>query len=167
MAEFAEVMKQLKRMCKETVYCLYCPLMVGDDECLFLNKTDYICKNAEEIEKGIMDWAASHPEPVYPSWEDAWNSLFPDAGDVPCPNQWFGEDCPKVLDCSECLGRPMSKEVAEKLGIKPIQEHIAESKHEHDGCEGCKCMDKDEHEEPCVRCRGTKLSNPDLWEPKE
>lgn len=169
MAEFAEVMKQLKRMCKGTVYCSSCPLMVGDDECLFVNRTDYMCKNAEKIEKAIMDWAEAHPEPVYPSWKDAWNSLFPNAEGDPCPANWFGDECPECIDfdCLECMKRPMSREVAEKLGVMPIAEPIAESQYEHDGCERCKWMDKDEYDEPCVRCRGTRYSNPDLWTPKE
>lgn len=61
----------------------------------------------------------------------------------------------------------MSREVAEKLGIKPIT--TAKAVPEHDGCEGCRWTDKDEDEEPCKNCCGVMGrggSAPDLWEEK-
>lgn len=64
MAEFAEVMRQANRLCKGRVYCSSCPLMVGDDECLSMNITGYMCENAEKIEKAIMDWEKEHQDPV-------------------------------------------------------------------------------------------------------
>ena len=78
--------------------------------------------NCEEQIEGLRAWAAEHPAPKYPSWEDVWKSLFPNASEDPCPEEWFGEECPKGMECPDCLRRPMSKKVAEKLGIKPIKE---------------------------------------------
>lgn len=43
---------------------------------------------------------------------------------------------------------------------------------EHDGCSGCKYAKLDDYEEPCIRCKGTRIPNgtdynntPDLYEP--
>lgn len=120
MAEFTEIVRLANRICKETENCEKCVMSLGDVECLFGYRLDYIMENAEKIEKSIMDWAAAHPEPVYPSQDDAWKSLFPNVRNVPCHEQWFGEKCPGNISCDECGKRPMNKEVAEKFGIKPI-----------------------------------------------
>lgn len=93
--------------------------------------------NCEEQIEGLKAWAAEHPVPMYPSWQKAWQSLFPYAEEL-CPEKLFGEDCPEGMECHECLERPMSKKVAEKLGIKPINE----------GCDTCKYTDKAGDEEP-------------------
>lgn len=118
--------------------------------------------NCEEQIEGLRNWAKEHPAPMFPSWHDAWQSLFPGA-DEPCPEQWFCEECPECMECSECIERPMSKKVAEKLGIKPIT--TAKDVPAHDGCEGCRWMDKYGYEEPCKNCRGVMGGyEPDLWE---
>ena len=75
--------------------------------------------NCEEQIEGLRAWAAEHPVPMYPSWQKAWQSLFPYAEEL-CPEKLFGEDCPEGMECHECLERPMSKKVAEKLGIKQV-----------------------------------------------
>lgn len=130
--------------------------------------------NAEEQVINLQNWAAEHPEPVYPSWEEGWRQLFPEA-DIRrtfCP-ETFGDKyrCDWCQDdndnCDECLERPMPAEVAEKLGIKPIAPEKPAP--EHDGCDGCKWYDKKENDEPCVNCRGTLIGGdekPDLWERK-
>ena len=162
MAEFTAVMRQAKRMCAaHGGMCISrnCPLDNGEACRLAADQDGEDCSDVERI---IMAWAAEHPEPMYPSWADLWQSLFPGA-DNPCPKEWFGEDCPKGMECFECIERPMSKKVAEKLGIKPITTEKVVP--EHDGCEGCRWMDKHEDEEPCCRCSGVNGgSAPDLWE---
>lgn len=118
--------------------------------------------NCEEQIEWLRTWAAEHPAQRYPSWQEAWQSLFPGAEEM-CPGNVFGEDCPKGMLCLECRERPMSKKVAEKLGIKPIT--TAKTVPAHDGCEGCRWMDKHEDEEPCKNCCGIMGgSAPDLWE---
>ena len=161
MAEFTEVMRQVKRMCDATVSarCHECTLWRPETEsCSLYGDDDGV--DYADMERRVMAWAAEHPEPRYPSWREAWQSLFPCADD-PCPAQWFCEDCPKDVECAQCVERPMSKKVAEKLGIKPIDK----------SCETCKYTDKDGYEEPCVRCRNTQIYGsarwaemPDLWE---
>ena len=118
--------------------------------------------NCEEQIEGLRAGAAEYAVPRYPSWADGWQSLFPGADD-PCPEQWFQEGCPKDVDCHQCVERPMSKKVAEKLGIKPIT--TAKAVPEHGGCEVCRWMEKHEYEEPCKNCCGVRGgSAPDLWE---
>lgn len=162
MAEFAEVMRQAKRMCAaHGGMCIHhnCPLDNGEACRLAVDQDG---EDYSDVERIIMAWAAEHPEPMYPSWKDAWQSLFPGADD-PCPEEWFCEDCPKDVECPQCVERPMSKKVAEKLGIKPIT--TAKAVPAHDGCEGCRWMDKHGYEEPCKNCCGVMGgSTPDLWE---
>ena len=174
MSEFTEVMRQAKRIC--TVHggiCSYrcCPLADGEKCRLNVNLDG---EDYNELERIIMDWTRKHPEPVYPSWEEGWKQLFPEADirNTLCP-EVFGDKykcdwCHDYNDnCDECLERPMPAEVAEKLGIKPIAPEKPAP--EHDGCEGCKWCSKTENDEPCVNCRGTLIGGdekPDLWERK-
>lgn len=127
MAEFVEVMRQARRICLEHPGdCHGCPL--HDDEGLacrfYLNETYFYDDDTERI---VLKWAAEHPELVYPSWEEAWKKLFPNAREVPCPRKYFDEGCFPVFicaehDCDRCKALPMHPEVAEKLGIKPKEE---------------------------------------------
>ena len=129
MAEFTEVMRQAKRMCESYgIECGPCALRKKYGLCPLCARIDdripknWKLDNMTEVERIVMDWAAAHPEPRYPSWEDVWNSLFPNASEDPCPEEWFGEECPKDMECDQCLARQISKDVAEKLGIRPIEE---------------------------------------------
>lgn len=163
MAEFAEIVKHARRLCEyysQNEGCRGCPLSrdktggVSNSLCRTITSID--ARDAIEIERIVTEWAKEHPEPAYPSWEDGWKSLFPDA-DCPCPNDCFGEECPTDMGCTGCVKRPMSKYVAEKLGIKPITEH--------NGCKGCKRENRDEDNEPCKNCCVVMGgSTPDLWE---
>lgn len=122
MAEFTEVMRQAKRM--HDMYnrggysCADCPLDCSDGRCML----DFDDKfKPEEVECYIMDWAAEHPEPVYPSWREAWNELFPQDKYIPCPVLYFGVGGCDHDDkfCVNCKSRPIPAEIAEKLGIRP------------------------------------------------
>lgn len=122
MAEFTEIMRQARRLCAAyDGMCAQgnCPLDTGETCGLF---PDHDGEDYNELERIIMDWAAEH-SPVYPSWEEGWRMLFPDAKFVPCPgcfgHQYCVAECASVT-CSECKGRPLPAEVAKKLGIKPI-----------------------------------------------
>lgn len=170
MAEFTEVMRQAKRMCSvHGGICSYrcCPLANGETCRLNveLDGEDY-----NELERIIMDWAAKHPEPVYPSWAEGWRRLFPDSKFAPCPD-CFGlkyrvDECVSGLTCTACKARPMPAEVAEKLGIKPI----APEKPQRHYCYNCKYAKRKPIDEPCVKCKQridceeSVLTAPDLWE---
>ena len=178
MAEFTDVMRQAKRMCAVNggmCGARNCPLDNGET-CRLL--PDYDGEDYNELERIIMDWAAEHPEPVYPSWKEGWKQLFPEADirHTLCPEvfgdkyrcDWCHDDNDYNDNCDECLERPMPAEVAEKLGIKPIAPEKPVP--EHDGCRGCKWYDKKEWNEPCASCRGTLIGSgekPDLWETAE
>lgn len=124
MAEFVEVMKQALRLCGchltiNKDYCEGCLLATEYGGCMFdlLEKVD-----PEIIERRVVDWAAEHPEPVYPSWAEGWKQLFPDAAHTPCPEIYFGFKCDKDNEkyCFACKHyAPMPAKIAEKLGIKP------------------------------------------------
>ena len=124
MAQFVDVMEQARRICLEHPGdCHGCPL--HDDEGLacrfYLNETYFYDDDTERI---VLKWAEEHPEPAYPSWEEAWKKLFPNACEVPCPRKYFDEGCFPIFicakhDCDRCKALPMHPEIAEKLGIKP------------------------------------------------
>lgn len=168
MSEFTEVMRQAKRLCAAHYgMCSTnnCPLDSG--EACRLN-IDPDGEDYNELERIIMDWAAGHPEPVYPSWEEGWRLLFPDANCVPCPDSFgikYGVPECAHLACTDCKSRPIPAEIAEKLGIKPITKDHA-IKHY---CDNCKYARREITAEPCVRCKhgadeGSFLTAPDLWE---
>ena len=108
MAEFQEVMKQWNRMCNSNT-C---------DECEIYKKClKWVCGGhegrlvSEEVKAAeiiIMQWAAEHPEPVYPTWED-----------------WLTEQ--EILVDSkhfyvinkEKIKHPIPADIAQKLGLKP------------------------------------------------
>lgn len=125
MAEFVEVMKQARKLCNTQKYCEDCPLCYknnGANYCRF--ELDEKYQADAELERVVSDWAAEHPEPVYPSWFEMWKQLFPGAKNVPCPELYFGAECPdeRGEGCIACKRSPIPAEIAEKLGIKPKEE---------------------------------------------
>ena len=70
-----------------------------------------------------MQWAAEHPEQVYPNWNDWYRKNFPDAyrdGKRMCPMIFGGgENCDIETDCDKCRDTPIPADIAEKPGIKP------------------------------------------------
>ena len=122
MDKFIEVMKQAKRMCKtfSDGHCSECP--IGDANALECGITVTSEMDCKEVERRVMQWAAKHPEPVYPTWDEWHNSVFPDAEiDItPCT---FGSrdrlNCFLEKRCSTCKEQQIPADIAEKLGIKP------------------------------------------------
>ena len=75
----------------------------------------------EKIESIVMQWAAEHPEPTYPTWEEwgeQWKQAFPEAESTPCLSLFKKVDCGEP--CASCRAKPIPADIAEKLGIKPI-----------------------------------------------
>ena len=61
MSEFADVMRQAKRMCETQKNCAQCALCQpqGGGECAL----DYLlCVDLDEIEQIIIAWAKEHPD---------------------------------------------------------------------------------------------------------
>lgn len=167
MAEFTEVMQQVKRMCDATVSarCHECTLWRPETEsCSLYGDNDGV--DYADMERRVMAWAAEHPAQRYPTWREWQERMFPDAGNDmnPCSFLSYTEcRCKGWSTCYECRERPIPADIAEKLGIKPIT--TSKDIPAHDGCEGCRWMYKLEDEEPCKNCCGIRGgSAPDLWE---
>lgn len=122
MSEFTDVMRQAKRMCESFSdgHCSECP--VGDANALECGITVTSEMDCKDVERLVMQWAAKHPEPVYPTWDEWQKSVFPDAEiDItPCA---FGSrdrlNCFLEKKCSTCKEQQIPADIAEKLGIKP------------------------------------------------
>lgn len=123
MAEFAEVIKQAKRMCAaHGGMCISrnCPLDNGEACRLATDQDGEDCSDVEQI---IMEWAAKHPT-RYPTWNEWQKSTFPSASDVVSPCSFAGVDelrCNELL-CEACREQPIPADIAAKLGIRPIEE---------------------------------------------
>lgn len=166
MAEFTEVMRQAKRMCAaHGSMCISrnCPLDNGE-ACRLAADQDG--EDYSDVERIIMDWVAEHPEPVYPTWSKWQNSMFPDAEGEMSPCEFGNRDrfnC-EGKTCDECRGQQIPADIAEKLGIKPIDP-------DRFSCNECRYRGKPVLEEPCARCRRAEAPGsvgwaemPDLWE---
>lgn len=125
MAEFAVVMRQAKRMCDATVSarCHECTLWRPETEsCSLYGDDDGV--DYADMERRVMAWAAEHPAPRYPTWSEWQHSMFPDAGEKMEPCSFASADkfgCARLL-CEECREQPIPADIAEKLGIMPINE---------------------------------------------
>lgn len=124
MAEFTEIVRLANRICKETENCEKCMMSLGDTECLFGYRPDFIMENAEKIEKSIMEWAAEHPAPRYPTWREWQVRMFPyrDRNIIPCAFDDSSRFNCEAKSCGQCIDEPIPADIAEKLGIKPIEE---------------------------------------------
>ncbi len=102
MAEFQDVMRQWVRArkatassCEENVLSVY-PLETYDDALI------------ADIERNVMQWAADHPEPVYPTW---WSWLI-NEGVIEKGSTYTG-----AFD--QLKTKSIPADIAEKLGLKP------------------------------------------------
>lgn len=162
MAEFVEVMKQARRMCMAQEDCESCPIW---DTAKSFCRIGAACYSDDGVTESIVIvWAAKHPEPTYPSWEDGWKQEFPNAIAAPCPKFFYDYTCKQAGDCKKCKLSPMPAEIAEKLGIRPIAP-------DRFSCNECRYRGKPALEEPCARCRRAEAPGsegwaemPDLWE---
>ena len=119
MSEFRDVMRQARRMCKAQEDCESCPLW---NTANFFCKLDIVCYSDDSmIESIVMKWAKEHPEPVYPTWAEWQNSVFPDVEIDITPCAFGSKDRFKCEDktCYQCVREPIPADIAEKLGIKP------------------------------------------------
>ena len=121
MAQFTEVMRHARRMCKafSDGHCSECP--IGNSDVLECGITVTSEMDCEEVERRVMQWAADHPEPVYPTWAEWQDSMFPDAEIDITPCTFGSRDRFKCegKTCTECMEQQIPADIAEKLGIKP------------------------------------------------
>lgn len=80
--------------------------------------------NCEEQIEGLRAWAAEHPAPRYPTWNEWQERMFPDAdGDI-SPCEFGSRDRFKCTGetCTKCTRQQIPADIAAKLGIRPIEE---------------------------------------------
>ena len=105
MAEFTEIMRQWKRMCKAHLRCDNCPLV--NLECYNHPPARWTYHSDKVVESIIRAWAAEHPEPIYPTWEE-FLSLY----------GLFEPDGEGFRICVDKLNASMDADVAIRLGIE-------------------------------------------------
>lgn len=124
---FQEVMRQARRMCKTESMkgndCRACPR--HGKSCLPKTHSSFKPGDDEEYERDVMKWAEEHPEQIYPTWNETWHQLFPNAkvNKAPCLAYFYSQDEINVMcsyNCNECRNKPIPAEIAEKFGVKPI-----------------------------------------------
>lgn len=127
MAEFQEVCRQALRMSRATESSVTHVALYITDKGTVSGDFGREAVDPAVLEESIMKWAAENPEPVYPSWNDAWRQLFPDAYCVnsPCPNHFLQKERSMPCDyrvCTDCKSQPIPADIANKLGIEPINQ---------------------------------------------
>lgn len=118
MSEFLDVVKQWRRLCNSYNMCPVCPLKVFEVNGYFCGG---ICldwaKNVDwrKLEDTIKKWAAEHPEPVYPTWEE-W---LIEQGVLDSDIGYAGDADGDWQKVTQRMYDPIPADIAEKLGIKP------------------------------------------------
>ena len=107
MAEFQKVMREWKRMCKSRGN-------IPDDFVGAESALLFAFNRPEEIERLVMEWAAEHPEPEYPTWVEYL------VGIGVIPHEIRLETADALMDTH--LLKPIPAEIAQKLGIEPKEE---------------------------------------------
>ena len=123
MAEYIEVIKQFKRLCKSInpAKCTRGECPMGCENIGQCRKVAF--ERPEKFEEQVMAWAAEHPEPVYPTWKEWLVKLGIVSFDV---------DFHSILDTrpttltntvkayiNEEGSKPIPADIAQKLGIEP------------------------------------------------
>lgn len=128
MAEFTEVCKQAfrKAEAESGMKPHYVFLFVSATGTNVVAHTGKLAVPPEKLEADIMQWAAEHPEPKYPTWYGMWKQLFPTAECVPCIKVAIGNEYqPKegcdAIRCDVCKMRHIPADIAKKLNIQPIE----------------------------------------------
>lgn len=129
MAEFKEVMRQWRRMCKsfeDVAAKEYRPCMekcpVGANP-VCGELCDATPEDVEKFEAAIMEWAAEHPEPVYPTWTK-WllnNGILEKVKGnihVVSTNGYQIKNVDAFME-TEKGKEPIPANIAQKLGIEP------------------------------------------------
>lgn len=127
MAEFGEVMRQWRRMCKalDNQYkdssCYMCPLKnITEKGCGAIWQMDEI-KDLTPIGEAVMKWAAEHPESVYPTWFE-WLEKIGVAGKAYQLESYFSGYKEILLKTEVFTPKAFTAipaDIAEKLGIEP------------------------------------------------
>ena len=125
MADFVQTMKDWRRMCKafntdDESCCYGCPVVdIHEHGCEAIfemeDGTDW-----ERYEGQIREWAAEHPEPVYPTWKEYLKKIGAVKVKAVESVGYCGNT--EVRDTEyvfEVLDIPISADTAQKLGLEP------------------------------------------------
>lgn len=123
MAEYNDVIKQFKRMCRYTNHSGLpneCPLYCKGHGCN-ISHCRLLAFEDKKFQNVVMSWAADHPEPVYPTWGDYLLSIgvvkiIPDGIPAELPNGDIVEP-PKSFYVD--LNANIRSDIAQKLGLQP------------------------------------------------
>lgn len=127
MAEFVDVLKMARRMCKNVDACDDCPIYDSLrrycklSRPLFFSDSDFA-----KCEAAIMEWGAENPEVRYPTWKEWQQEHFRDGANIirPCEFMSIADahcfDYMYTYGCRDCANQPIPADVARKLGIKPV-----------------------------------------------
>lgn len=110
MAEFTKVWNNWKRMCATIIgngdgSCVNCNLCSLECNVEYPKNQNYF--DGKIIEGIVLEWAAEHPEPVYPTWEE-W--LITQGVIKENPSGGVGWPAPKLFE-------RIPADIAQKLGI--------------------------------------------------
>lgn len=126
MAEFQEVMRQLNRLCSAHENCYdedNCPMQAMGC-CGSIGNHCSEPLQAKRIEKTVMQWAAEHPELVYPTWGE-WLELEHIVNPIPTVLYETGQLTINQDESNQYLlkayyyNSPIPDDIAKKLGLEP------------------------------------------------
>lgn len=105
---FQEVMRQYKRMCygKACSDCDFYKFKMSLSHQMACLR--FLKEYPVEAEALVMNWAAEHPEPVYPTWIDVL--------------KLYGVTDETGYTYLESAYKPIPDDIAQKLGIEPKEE---------------------------------------------
>lgn len=127
MAEFVDVLKMARRMCKNVDACNDCPIY--DSFSVYCKLSSPVFSSDSDFAKceaAIMEWGAENPELRYPTWREWQQANFPNKSSTIRPCEFMRRSDAHCTDymggnsCDDCCNQPIPTDVAQKLGIQPI-----------------------------------------------
>lgn len=117
MAEYNDVIKQFKRMCRYYYGQSYsgCPLYCKGHGCN-ISHCRMLAFEDKKFQNVVMLWAAEHPEPVYPTWGE-WLEKQGVVKQVRSPR--YEEDGASYYTPLRKIEDHIPPDVAQMLGIEP------------------------------------------------
>ena len=112
---FSDVMKQWHRMCKSNKECDTCEIWKKALRWACSGHTEYSDETIRAVETIVTEWAAEHPEIVYPTWE----KWLIDMGVLDADIGYSGDadgDWQKVM---QKMYEPIPEDMARRLGLVP------------------------------------------------
>lgn len=123
MAEFQEVHRQFDRMCWYYRRECKCPMACPINGMNISQCRKIAFERPKETEEIVMSWAAEHPEPVYPTWEEWLQSVGVMESSEPLLRRIKGQllidGIPAHAVPTSKVLQPMDADIAEKLGLQP------------------------------------------------